>query len=93
MTKYTMTNDKDTEKFVIDCKNDTEARQWVINHLDLSKIWYITEEVKKTKQRYIVWLDKVGRNVNNFNEAKKLYNKWISLNYDNVRLETIEENI
>jgi hypothetical protein len=88
-----MTNNKDTERFIVDCKDDREARQWVINHVDLSKDWNITEDKKIIKQSYIVWLDKVGRNVNNYNEAKKLYNKWISLNYDNVRLEIIEENI
>lgn len=88
-----MTNNQDAERFVVDCKDSTEARHWVINHVDLSKEWNITEDKKITKQRYIVWLDKVGRNVNDYNEAKKLYNKWISLNYDNVRLETIEENM
>ena len=93
MTKYIITNNQDAERFVIDCKDSTEARHWVINHVDLSKDWNITEDKKITKQSYIVWLDKVGRNVNDYNEAKKLYNKWISLNYDNVRLETIEENI
>jgi hypothetical protein len=44
-----------------------------------------------TKKRYIVWLNKVGRNVYNYDEAKKLYDKWVSLNYENVRLEIIEE--
>ena len=44
-----------------------------------------------TKKRYIVWLDKVGRNVSSYEDAKKLYHKWISLNYENVRIEEIEE--
>jgi hypothetical protein len=44
-----------------------------------------------TKKRYIVWLDKVGRNVASYEDAKKLYHKWISLNYENVRIEEIEE--
>ena len=47
--------------------------------------------MKKDHKRYIVWLNKVGRNVSNYDDAKKLYDKWVSLNYENVRLEIIEE--
>ena len=43
-----------------------------------------------TKKRYIVWLNKVGRNVATYEDAKKLYDKWISLNYENVRIEEVE---
>lgn len=46
-----------------------------------------------TKKKYIVWLDKVGRTVSNYEDAKKLYDKWISLNENNVRIEEIEEEV
>ena len=44
MTKYIMTNNQDAERFVVDCKDGTEARHWVINHVDLSKEWNIKED-------------------------------------------------
>ena len=44
MTKYIMTNNQDAERFVVDCKDSTEARHWVINHVDLSKEWNIKED-------------------------------------------------
>ena len=51
----------------------------------------LTTEKYAHKEQYIVWLDKVGRNVSNYDDAKKLYDKWVSLNYENVRLEIIKE--
>jgi len=41
MTKYVMTNNQDAERYIVDCKDTTEARHWIINHLDLSKKWEI----------------------------------------------------
>lgn len=44
MTKYIMTNNQDEERFVVDCKDGTEARHWIINNVDLSKEWNIKED-------------------------------------------------
>ncbi len=44
MTKYIMTNDQDAERYLVDCKDGTEARHWIINHVDLSKEWNIKED-------------------------------------------------
>jgi hypothetical protein len=37
MTKYIMTNNQDAERFVVDCKDSTEARHWIINNVDYQK--------------------------------------------------------
>ena len=44
MTKYVMTNNQDAERFIVDCKDGTEARHWIINNVDLSKEWNIKED-------------------------------------------------
>jgi len=40
-TAYVASSDDERKSFV--ALNDTEARHWVINHLDTSKEWSITE--------------------------------------------------
>ena len=40
---FQATSDKSNEVIVIQAKDSTEARHWVINHLDLSKNWTIKE--------------------------------------------------
>jgi len=44
MTKYVMTNNQDAKRYIVDCKDSTEARHWTINHVDLSKEWNIKED-------------------------------------------------
>ena len=44
MTKYVMTNNQDAERYIVDCKDSTEARHWTINHVDLSKEWNIKKD-------------------------------------------------
>ena len=61
MTKYVMTNNQDAERFVVDCKDGTEARHWVINHVDLSKEWNIKEDNYVAKNN----LDVSYRNLQN----------------------------
>jgi hypothetical protein len=39
-----MTNNQDAERYIVDCKDSTEARHWTINHVDLSKEWNIKED-------------------------------------------------
>lgn len=40
-----ITNEKDEEQYKREFENLTEARHWIINHLDLSKRWSITQIV------------------------------------------------
>ena len=57
MNTYNITNDKNSESFTKDFANESEARHWIINTLDLSKNWSISkcedqiksEEVKALK--------------------------------------------
>ena len=42
--KFSLTNKKNAKKFTIKRKNYDEAKQWLINHLDLSEEWTIKEE-------------------------------------------------
>ena len=37
----TITNTTDDERHTLKCTDLTEARHWAINHLDMSKIWFI----------------------------------------------------
>ena len=41
MQKYWITNNEDSESYNKEFENSTEARHWIINHLDLSKIWNV----------------------------------------------------
>jgi hypothetical protein len=41
--KYIITNKKDNEHYYLKSKDSNEARHWVINHLDLSKEWKISD--------------------------------------------------
>ena len=41
MNKYSITNNKDDERYYKTFENQTEARHWIINTLDLSKDWTI----------------------------------------------------
>ena len=41
-----MTNEMDTETYTRAFHSETDARHWVINHLDLSKNWHINKTVK-----------------------------------------------
>jgi hypothetical protein len=40
---FGLSNDKDSEVYTRQFEDETEARHWVINHLDLSKNWTITK--------------------------------------------------
>jgi len=68
MTKYIMTNNQDTERFVIDCKDSTEAKHWVINHVDLSKEWNIKEDNFVAKNK----LDVSYRNIQDIDNQWKV---------------------
>ena len=41
--KFSLTNKKNAKKFTIKRKNYDEAKQWLIDHLDLSEEWTIKE--------------------------------------------------
>jgi Zn ribbon nucleic-acid-binding protein len=43
MTKYVISNSKDTEQHTQYCKNIIDAKEWVVSHLDISKNWNIKE--------------------------------------------------
>lgn len=40
---FEATNEKTKENYIIQAKNSSEARHWIINHLDLSLNWTIKE--------------------------------------------------
>ena len=71
MTKYIMTNNQDTERFVVDCKDSTEAKHWVINHVDLSKEWNIKEDNFVVKNKLDV----------SYREIQDIDNQWIAMSY------------
>lgn len=43
--KVLITNEKDEEQYKREFENSTEASEWVVSHLDLSKRWSITQIV------------------------------------------------
>lgn len=43
MKKYLITNDTNSDRLEIDAEDETAARHWVINHLNLSLNWTIAE--------------------------------------------------
>ena len=71
MTKYVMTNNQDAERFVVDCKDGTEARHWIINNVDLSKEWNIKEDNFVAKNK----LDVAYRDIQDID------NQWIAMSY------------
>ena len=71
MTKYVMTNDKDAERYIVDCKDSTEARHWTINHVDLSKEWNIKKDNFVVKNK----LDVSYRDIQNID------NQWPVMSY------------
>jgi len=71
MTKYVMTNNQDAERFVVDCKDGTEARHWIINNVDLSKEWNIKEDNFITKNKLDV----------SYREIQDIDNQWIAMSY------------
>ena len=38
---FLINNEKDNEHYIKEFEDSTEARHWIINHLDLSKGWTI----------------------------------------------------
>ena len=38
---FLINNEKDNEHYIREFKDSSEARHWIINHLDLSKGWTI----------------------------------------------------
>ena len=45
MTKYHFTNKQDSENYIVELKDKSEIRHWIINHLDISKEWNVEEFV------------------------------------------------
>ncbi len=41
--KVEITNKKDNEIYIIEVFNYTEAKEWITNHLDLSKEWLVMD--------------------------------------------------
>jgi hypothetical protein len=66
-----MTNIKDKEKHIINCVDKTEARHWVVDHLDLSKGW----EIKKDNLFIKNNIDVSYRNIQNVD------NQWQAMSY------------
>jgi len=61
MNTYLITNNKNSENYAKQFPNESEARHWVINHLDLSNEWNIKKggklhhtEYKKNYKNYIL---------------------------------------
>ena len=61
MNTYLITNNKNSENYTKQFPNESEARHWVINHLDLSNEWNIKKggklhhtEYKKNYKNYIL---------------------------------------
>ena len=71
MTKYIMTNNQDAERFVVDCKDGTEARHWVINHVDLSKEWNIKKDNFSVKNKIDV----------SYRDIQNVDNQWLAMSY------------
>ena len=44
-----ITNDTDTEDHITEVKDYTEARHWIINHLDTSKQWSVQDITSASK--------------------------------------------
>jgi hypothetical protein len=44
--KYLATNDMNSDSYTFDTADDTAARDWVINHLNLSLNWTIHAQVE-----------------------------------------------
>ena len=38
-----ITNDKDNENYIKQFKNYSECKEWICNHLDLSKKWSVED--------------------------------------------------
>ena len=72
MTKYVMTNNQDAERFVVDCKDGTEARHWIINNVDLSKEWNIKEDNFVTKNKLDV----------SYRDIQDIDNQWVAMSYN-----------
>jgi hypothetical protein len=53
MTKMTIKNMKDNENYIKSFNTVDEAKQWVINHLDLSKDWKVIITKPKNFHKYI----------------------------------------
>ena len=47
MSKYLVTNKKDNEGYLIQAKDFQEVNTWVVNHLDLSKEWSVTDYLSR----------------------------------------------
>ena len=47
MNKYLVTNKKDSEKYLIKAKDFQETNTWIVNHLDLSKEWSVTDYLSR----------------------------------------------
>ena len=71
MTKYIMTNNQDEERYLVNCKDGTEARHWVINHVDLSKEWNIKEDNFVVKNKLDV----------SYREIQDIDNQWTAMSY------------
>jgi hypothetical protein len=71
MTKYVMTNNQDAERFVVDCKDGTEARHWIINNVDLSKEWNIKEDNFVAKNKLDV----------SYRDIQDIDSQWIAMSY------------
>lgn len=50
MRHYTIEAKIGTESYLKEFKDDTEARHWVINHLDLSREWMILRVKNKLER-------------------------------------------
>jgi len=59
MQTFLIANLQDTQKFIIDVEDQQTARHWIINRLDVSKMWVIIPHNRKE----------------NKNEIQRLYNK------------------
>jgi hypothetical protein len=46
MNRYLITNDTNDDRIELTAEDETAARHWVINHLDLSLNWTIAQVVE-----------------------------------------------
>ena len=62
MNTYLITNNKDIrDHFEKDFENVSNAKDWIINHLDVSKQWSINQATKKAKKKLLPILEKYQR--------------------------------
>ena len=81
MNKYSITNNKDDERYHKTFENQTEAKHWIINTLDLSKDWTIFNGLWENQVNF-----NFERDLEEYKEEEKNRKE-----YEQLSIEEIEE--